>query len=112
VVVPPAKDLHQPILALALGVCSQAGRHKGEGRSYFMPDFYLWGVAGAANKRGSNSGRTGKGPTARAHARMRNCLAGSAPVPPAGSLWKPYHCILPPPTSLLTKYCPLPRNTR
>jgi hypothetical protein len=35
-----------------------------------------------------------------------------ASIAPAGSLWKPYHCILPPPTSLETKYLPLPRNTR
>lgn len=27
------------------------------------------------------------------------------PSPSAGSLWKPYHCCLPPPTSLDTKYC-------
>jgi hypothetical protein len=36
----------------------------------------------------------------------------SGSVPPAASQWKAYHCMRPPPTSLLTKYCRLPKNTR
>lgn len=42
----------------------------------------------------------------------RSLRCPSSSLPPGGSLWNAYHCILPPPTSLLTKYCPLPRNTR
>mmetsp|Transcript_15904 Transcript_15904/g.45533 ORF Transcript_15904/g.45533 Transcript_15904/m.45533 type:complete len:259 (-) Transcript_15904:868-1644(-) len=42
----------------------------------------------------------------------RSFFRPGASSPPAGSLLNAYHCIFPPPTSLLTKYCSCPRNTR